>query len=64
METLKRYGGFSYPNTPLKSTCAYTEFDKFKAKLDNEEPCSDDGKFVYALRTDRRNDIHSTAKLL
>ena len=26
----------SYPNTPLKSTCAYIEFDNFKVKIDNE----------------------------
>ena len=25
-----------YPNTPLKSTCAYIELDKFKAKIGNE----------------------------
>jgi len=31
----------TYPNTPLKSTCASIEFDKFKAKIDNEGPYSD-----------------------
>ena len=31
----------SYPNTSLKSTRAYIEFDKFKAKIDNEGLYSD-----------------------
>ena len=32
---------FSCPNIPLKSTCAYIEFEKFQAKIDNEGPDSD-----------------------
>ena len=47
----------SYPNTPLKSTCAYIEFDKFKAKKDNEGLYSDGWKFVYTRRIDRSNNI-------
>lgn len=47
----------NYHNISLKSTCACIEFDKFKAKVDDEGPCSGGGKFFYTLRIDRRNDI-------
>jgi len=47
-----------YPNTPLKSTCAYIEFDKFKVKIDNEGLNSFGLKFVYTRK------IHSIEEII
>ena len=47
-----------YPNTPLKSTCAYIEFDKFKDKKKHNEGLYSDGwKFVCTRGIDRKNII-------
>ena len=35
LEITQQRKGNLYPNTPLKSTCAFIEFVKFEAKIDN-----------------------------